>query len=128
MKSIGELLEEPRAAEQVGLLKPLIRQLRPHQWSKNALVLVPPLLAPGLPDPALLGRGLLAAFTFSLCASAGYVLNDLLDIEADRKHPTKRYRPFASGVLPPVLGPPLASGSSPPALCSRIFSFRRSSR
>jgi 4-hydroxybenzoate polyprenyltransferase len=110
MKSIGEALENPTAAAQVGLLKPLIRQLRPHQWSKNALVLVPPLLAPGLPDPALLGRGLLAAFTFSLCASAGYVLNDLLDIEGDRRHPTKRHRPFASGVLPTVIGPPLGIG------------------
>jgi 4-hydroxybenzoate polyprenyltransferase len=104
---MSEALEEPGAAEQVGLRKPLVRQLRPHQWSKNALLLVPPLLAPGLPDPALLSRGLLAAFTFSLCASAGYVLNDLLDIEADRRHPTKRHRPFASGALPAGFGPPL---------------------
>jgi len=94
-------------SEQSGLLKALIRELRPHQWSKNALVLVPPLLAPGLPDPAVLSRGLLAAFTFSLCASAGYVLNDLLDLEADRGHPTKKDRPFASGALPPAFGPPL---------------------
>ncbi len=94
-------------SEQPGLLKALVRELRPHQWSKNALVLVPPLLAPGLPDPAVLLRGLLAAFTFSLCASAGYVLNDLLDLEADRVHPTKKNRPFASGALPPAFGPPL---------------------
>lgn len=94
-------------SEQPGLLKALVRELRPHQWSKNALVLVPPLLAPGLPDPAVLSRGLLAAFTFSLCASAGYVLNDLLDLDADRVHPTKKDRPFASGALPPAFGPPL---------------------
>jgi 4-hydroxybenzoate polyprenyltransferase len=49
----------------------------------------------------------LAALAFSLCASAGYVLNDLLDVEADRAHPTKRERPFASGALPLQLGPPL---------------------
>jgi 4-hydroxybenzoate polyprenyltransferase len=110
MKPVGEALEEPRAAEQVSLPKLLIRQLRPHQWSKNALVLVPPLLAPGLPDPMLRSRGLLAAFTFSLCASAGYVLNDLLDLEADRRHPTKRQRPFASGALPAGFGPPLGLG------------------
>jgi 4-hydroxybenzoate polyprenyltransferase len=94
-------------SEQPGLLKALVRELRPHQWSKNALVLVPAVLAPGLPDPAVLSRGLLAAFTFSLCASAGYVLNDLLDLEADRAHPTKKDRPFASGALPPAFGPPL---------------------
>lgn len=90
-----------------GLLRALVKELRPHQWAKNALVLVPPLLAPGIPEPSVLGSGLLAMFTFSLCASAGYVLNDLLDLEADRAHVTKRNRPFASGVLPVVLGPPL---------------------
>jgi 4-hydroxybenzoate polyprenyltransferase len=90
-----------------GPLKALVRELRPHQWSKNALVLVPVLLAPGLPSVVQLSRGALAAFTFSLCASAGYVLNDLLDIEADRLHPTKKTRPFASGALPLALGPPL---------------------
>ncbi|MFO0553915.1 MAG: UbiA family prenyltransferase [Polyangiaceae bacterium] len=85
----------------------LIKQLRLHQWAKNALVLVPALLAPGRPRLDLIGRGLLAALAFSLAASAGYVLNDLLDLEADRAHPTKRNRPFASGALPPRLGPPL---------------------
>jgi 4-hydroxybenzoate polyprenyltransferase len=93
--------------EKPGLLAALIKELRPHQWAKNALVLVPAALAPGLPNPTLLSRGLLAAFTFSLCASAGYILNDLLDLEADRAHPTKKNRPFASGALPPVLGPPM---------------------
>jgi 4-hydroxybenzoate polyprenyltransferase len=94
-------------SEQSGLLKALVRELRPHQWSKNALVLVPVVLAPGLPNLSQLSRGVLAAFTFSLCASAGYVLNDLLDLEADRSHPTKRQRPFASGALPAAFGPPL---------------------
>lgn len=94
-------------SEKPGLLKALVWELRPHQWSKNALVLVPPVLAPGLPNPVLLSSGLLAAFTFSLCASAGYVLNDLLDIEADRVHPTKKQRPFASGALPLGFGLPL---------------------
>jgi len=90
-----------------GRLRALITELRPHQWAKNALVLVPSLLAPGVPSPGLLARALLAAFTFSLCASAGYVLNDLLDLEADRAHATKRRRPFASGDLPARFGPPL---------------------
>jgi 4-hydroxybenzoate polyprenyltransferase len=99
--------EQLVAPRRPGLLAALVKELRPHQWAKNALVLVPAVLAPGLPDPSLLSRGLLAAFTFSLCASAGYVLNDLLDLEADRAHPTKKNRPFASGALPPAMGPPM---------------------
>lgn len=97
------VLVEPRKS----MLRALIKQLRIHQWSKNALVVVPVALAPGLPSPPLLGRALLAALAFSLCASAGYVLNDLLDVEADRAHLTKRHRPFASGALPAKFGPPL---------------------
>lgn len=85
----------------------LVKELRVHQWAKNALVLLPVLLAPGLPSLALLARGLLALVAFSLCASAGYVFNDLLDLEADRAHATKCQRPFASGALPVAAGPPL---------------------
>src|SRR5687768_15199113 len=83
----------------LGLLAALVRQLRPHQWSKNALLALPVLLAPGVPRLDKLGIAALAALTFSLCASAGYVLNDLLDLEADRVHRSKRHRPFASGDL-----------------------------
>lgn len=90
--------------------KALLRELRPHQWAKNALVLVPALLAPGIPNAELLGKAMIGAVTFSLCASAGYVLNDLLDLEADRAHATKCKRPFASGALPSRLGPPLGIG------------------
>ncbi len=89
------------------MLRALLKELRPHQWAKNALVVLPVFLTPGLPKPALIGHGLLAALTFSLCASAGYVFNDLLDLEADREHPTKKDRPFASGALPVSVGPPL---------------------
>ncbi len=92
------------------MLGALVRELRPHQWAKNALVLLPVLLAPGLPKPELVARGSIAALTFSLCASAGYVFNDLLDLEADKVHPTKQNRPFASGALPTALGAPLFIG------------------
>lgn len=85
----------------------VVKQMRVHQWAKNALVVLPLLLAPGLPELATVGRGLLAALTFSLCASAGYVFNDLLDVEADRAHATKKKRPLASGALPVLFGPPL---------------------
>ncbi len=89
------------------MLRALIKELRPHQWAKNALVVLPVLLAPGLPKLELMLRGIIAACTFSLCASAGYVFNDLLDLQADRAHATKKTRPFASGALPVKLGPPL---------------------
>ena len=89
------------------MLRALIKQLRVHQWAKNALVALPVVLAPGRPTGPMVGLALLAAFAFSLCASAGYVLNDLRDVEADRAHPTKQKRPFASGALPLKVGPPL---------------------
>jgi 4-hydroxybenzoate polyprenyltransferase/phosphoserine phosphatase len=92
------------------VLRALIIELRLHQWAKNALVVLPVVLAPGVPALELLGRALLAALAFSLCASAGYVWNDLLDIEADRAHQTKRNRPFASGALPVAFGPALFLG------------------
>lgn len=92
------------------VLRALIKELRIHQWAKNALVVLPVVLAPGLPQPGVLMRACIGALAFSLCASAGYVLNDLLDLEADRAHHTKRRRPFASGALPVLYGPPLFTG------------------
>jgi 4-hydroxybenzoate polyprenyltransferase/phosphoserine phosphatase len=89
------------------ILRALIKELRVHQWAKNALVLLPVVLAPGVPSGDVVLRALLAALAFSLCASAGYVFNDLLDVEADRVHATKHTRPFASGALPVLFGPPL---------------------
>jgi 4-hydroxybenzoate polyprenyltransferase len=88
---------------------PLIRALRPHQWVKNLLLFVPVIMAHQLSVHGSTGHSkLLQAFTafcsFSLCASSVYVLNDLLDIEADRMHRTKRRRPFASGELSILLG------------------------
>lgn len=89
------------------VLRALVKELRPHQWAKNALLVLPVLLSPGVPSASHFGHGILAAFAFSLCASAGYVINDLLDIEADRAHVSKLQRPFASGALQVILGPPL---------------------
>jgi 4-hydroxybenzoate polyprenyltransferase/phosphoserine phosphatase len=88
-------------------LKAALKVMRPHQWSKNALVVVPLMLAPARPSLSQLAAALLAFAAFSLCASAGYVFNDLIDVEADRAHKTKHRRPFASGDLPVVFGPPL---------------------
>jgi 4-hydroxybenzoate polyprenyltransferase len=82
----------------------LVRALRPHQWVKNLLVFVPLLLDHRLTQPEVMARGALAFAAFCLAASGGYVLNDILDLEADRSHPTKRYRPFASSALSPRVG------------------------
>lgn len=78
----------------------LLQSVRLHQWLKNLLIFVPLLTAHKFADAALLVQALLAFFSFGLCASAVYLLNDLLDLEADRRHPTKRGRPFAAGALP----------------------------
>ncbi|TWC20401.1 4-hydroxybenzoate polyprenyltransferase [Pseudomonas sp. SJZ101] len=75
------------------------KALRLHQWAKNALIFVPLLAAHQITNPMLLWHGLLAFILFGLCASGVYILNDLLDLEDDRRHPTKRNRPFASGCL-----------------------------
>jgi 4-hydroxybenzoate polyprenyltransferase/phosphoserine phosphatase len=76
------------------------KALRLHQWIKNLLIVVPLLASHKLNQPELVGNGLLAFLFFGLCASSVYMLNDLLDLADDRHHPTKRNRPFASGVLP----------------------------
>ncbi len=90
-------------------LMPAIKALRPHQWVKNVLLFVPLLLARELDDAGKLFAAVCAFAAFSACASSVYVVNDLLDIEADRLHPRKRRRPFASGQLPLAMGPPLAA-------------------
>ncbi|CAA9562190.1 MAG: Integral membrane protein [uncultured Truepera sp.] len=81
-----------------------LRAMRLHQWAKNVLIFVPLLLAHEVTDPARVAAALLAFLAFSLCASSVYVQNDLLDLEADRHHPRKRFRPFASGALPVKFG------------------------
>jgi 4-hydroxybenzoate polyprenyltransferase len=83
---------------------PLLRALRVHQWVKNLLLFVPVLLDHRLFDGTAMLRAAGGFAAFCCAASGGYVLNDLLDLEADRRHPTKRNRPFASGALPTSLG------------------------
>ncbi|AKE42131.1 4-hydroxybenzoate polyprenyltransferase-related prenyltransferase [Corynebacterium kutscheri] len=80
----------------------MIKALRPKQWVKNVLVLAAPLAAGAdvLFDPRTLFDIFVAFVVFCLAASAIYLINDAQDVEADRLHPTKRYRPIASGILP----------------------------
>ena len=82
--------------------------LRLPQWIKNLLVFVPIGLAHDFWNFDKLLPAMAAFLGFGLCASAVYIVNDLLDIEADRHHPHKRQRPFASGRLHVAWGPPLA--------------------
>lgn len=103
-----------------------LRAMRPHQWLKNMLVFVPILAAHHFTGEAFL-QAAIAFVAFSLVASATYVLNDLLDLAADRAHPRKRNRPFASGAvsvshgtwMAPALG--LLGGAV--ALCSGVGLF-----
>jgi 4-hydroxybenzoate polyprenyltransferase len=84
-------------------LKSWLRAVRLHQWAKNVLIFVPLLLAHSW-HPTRIGAAVVAFFSFGLCASATYIVNDLLDIEADRRHPRKRRRPFAAGDLSAIAG------------------------
>ena len=74
--------------------------VRAYQWLKNVVVFVPLILAHRVSEAELVGQAVLSFVAFSLCASSVYVLNDLLDLSADRRHRSKRLRPFAAGLIP----------------------------
>jgi decaprenyl-phosphate phosphoribosyltransferase len=81
----------------------LLRAARPRQWTKNVLVLAAPGAAGVLLEPGAAIAVALAFVAFCLVASGTYLLNDARDAEADRRHPTKRHRPIAAGVISPRL-------------------------
>ena len=78
----------------------LLKALRVHQWVKNILLFLPLISSHQLFDAQRFSQACLAFISFSLCASSLYILNDLLDLSADRRHPKKKARPFASGDIP----------------------------
>src|SRR5947207_690065 len=84
-------------------LRALLRALRPRQWPKNGLVFIALAFTLNLQDVTLLTRSLATFVCFCALSSAGYLLNDVLDAEADRAHPTKRLRPIAAGQVPVTL-------------------------
>ncbi|GJM12428.1 MAG: membrane protein [Pseudohongiella sp.] len=86
--------DEPQSA-----MKKFWQAMRPHQWLKNALIFLPLILSHQLNQPNLLLQACVAFVSFSLVASSVYLLNDMLDLNSDRQHQTKRQRPFASGEL-----------------------------
>jgi 4-hydroxybenzoate polyprenyltransferase len=85
-------------------LQTLLKALRLHQWSKNVLIFVPIIAAHELEKSSVIFTSILAFISFSVTASSVYLVNDLLDLESDRKHRTKFKRPFASGDLPLTAG------------------------
>ena len=114
---------DPRETSKLALsrsarLKAFLRALRPHQWAKNGLVLLPLLAAHHANQPAVVLASLIAVGAFCLCASSVYVLNDLLNLNADRAHPRKCKRPFAASELPLSAGIVMA-----PALLILAFGF-----
>ncbi|MEC7762365.1 MAG: UbiA family prenyltransferase [Pseudomonadota bacterium] len=98
----------------------ILRQMRLHQWVKNVLVFLPLTAAHAFTFDALIAA-LLAFFAFGLIASAVYVLNDLLDLQSDRAHKTKRNRPFASGRLPARFGTPMLVSLLVPGFLLTLF-------
>ena len=78
---------------------PIVRLIRPKQWIKNLIVLLPIFFGGALLSPHALFCGLVTALSFSFAASSIYCLNDIIDVEDDRRHPVKCARPVASGLV-----------------------------
>jgi phosphoserine phosphatase len=77
----------------------VLRELRVPRWAKNLLIFVPPIVVRQFGRPDVLYRAFVAFVAFSLLASAMYIVNDIADLESDRRDPARRSRPFASGAL-----------------------------
>ena len=121
-------------ADRVALPRALATALRPRQWTKNVLVAAVPLAAGQLREPDVLRATLVAFVAFCAVASATYLLNDVLDVQADRAHPVKRYRSVAHGdlgrgqalVVAAVLlvsGIALAAAFTRPALVATLLGY-----
>ncbi len=98
-----------------------LRALRPHHWAKNLLLLLPAVAAHLAPTLEVAGELALAFVSFSLLASAGYLVNDVADAAGDRLHPTKRGRPVADGTMRSGVALAVAAGL---ALVSLLLALR----
>jgi decaprenyl-phosphate phosphoribosyltransferase len=94
----------PVTGPPANLIVGVVKAVRPRQWVKNVLVLAAPLAALGsavhYDYVDVLSKVIVAFLVFCLAASAVYLINDVRDVEADREHPTKRFRPIAAGTVP----------------------------
>jgi 4-hydroxybenzoate polyprenyltransferase len=97
-QAVRDVSLEPRVSA-LPAPRVLLAALRPRQWTKNGLLFVALAFTLNLQEPFLLVRTFAAFACFCALSSAGYLLNDILDVEADRAHPTKRLRPIAAGQL-----------------------------
>ena len=99
---MGEIAASPTRARTTPALSAhaLLVAMRPRQWPKNGLVFIALAFTLNLQDVSLLVRSVATFVCFCALSSAGYLLNDVVDIEADRAHPTKRLRPIAAGQVP----------------------------
>ena len=77
----------------------LLKLIRPHQWLKNVFVMIPMFFGGSLLDPSDIRASVVTFFAFSFIASSVYFFNDIIDVEADRRHPVKCKRPIASGAI-----------------------------
>jgi len=102
----------------------LVRALRPRQWVKNFLVFAAPLAAGAVFDADVLVPSLIAFVLFSVASSAVYLVNDSIDVEDDRRHPRKRFRPIAAGIVPRGLAVALAVALFAVALVAAVLFTR----
>lgn len=102
---VGRVFEQKQ-----NLFHALLKALRMHQWAKNVLVFVPLIASHQVLQAPRMLAALTAFLAFGLCASGVYILNDCLDLEADRHHPKKKRRPFAAGELSIPFGLALSTG------------------
>ncbi len=106
-------------------IKDLKSLLRIHHWFKNILIFAVPFFAGQLLQPKILGTTLLAFISFSLAASAMYIFNDLMDVELDRQHPSKKHRLLAQGKVTKGEGVKLAVSLTIPSLLLAFFLPRK---
>lgn len=89
-----------RARDTRGVIGPILKSMRPHQWVKNSFVLAPLVFAQQLTVPISVARAVAATALFCMISGAVYLMNDIYDVEKDRAHPEKKKRPIPSGRLP----------------------------
>jgi decaprenyl-phosphate phosphoribosyltransferase len=98
----GEVIPPAPKTGPLALVRGVIKTARPRQWVKNVLVFAAPffVFSKSHDRTGLLLEAIVAFVAFSLVASSVYLINDAIDVEADREHPTKRNRPIAAGIVP----------------------------